>query len=271
VIGGVGLVAAGTGLGWLSAGADYARYLPRTVRSGRIVGATVLGATLPLAVLIPMGALMATGDAGLAAANDPVAAVGSALPSWMLVPYLLTAVAGLIAAADLSMYSSGLNLLTGGIRVSRSAAVAVDAVLITAAGVYITVVAKDFYGPFTTFLTLLAVPLTAWAGIVAVDLIGRREYDTAGLLDTRPGSRYWYTAGLRVPAVLAWVVAIVAGVLCTRAQAGDDVWFAGPLSDTWIGRNGLGWLVAGVLGGALYAGLRALPARTEATIEAVRG
>jgi nucleobase:cation symporter-1, NCS1 family len=37
MVGGIGLIAAGTGLGWLSAGADYARYLPRSVRSGRIV------------------------------------------------------------------------------------------------------------------------------------------------------------------------------------------------------------------------------------------
>jgi NAD(P)H-flavin reductase len=61
--------------------------------------------------------------------------------------------------------------------------------------------------------------------------------------------------------VTAWVVAIVMGVLCTRARAGDDVWFAGPLAGTWVGRNSLGWLVAGVTGAVLYAVLPAIRRR----------
>jgi nucleobase:cation symporter-1, NCS1 family len=238
VVAGIGFIAAGTGLGWLSAGADYARYLPRTAPSRAIVGATVLGSAVPLVVLISMGALMASGDSDLAAANDPVAAIGAALPGWMLVPYLLTAVFGLIAAADLSMYSSGLNLLTGGVRVRRSTAVVVDAVLITVGGLYITVIARDFYGPFTTFLTLLAVPLTAWAAVFLVDMIRRDGYAEEALTDTRPGSRYWYTGGLHVPAVAAWLAGIVLGLLCTR------------VAGSWTGS--LGWLVAGVTAAIVY-------------------
>jgi NCS1 family nucleobase:cation symporter-1 len=250
VVAGIGFIAAGTGLGWLAAGADYARYLPRGTSAGRVVGATVLGAGLPLAVLVSMGALMAVGDGDLAAANDPVAAIGAALPDWMLVPYLLTAVFGLIAAADLSMYSSGLNLITGGIKVGRTTAIAVDAVLISVGGLYITVVAQDFYGPFTTFLTLLAVPLTAWAAVFLTDL-PRRRYDTGALIDTTPHSAYWYTGGVHLPALISWVAATGLGVLYTRTP-----WFTGPFAAGWLGRNGLGWLVAGVSGALLYAVLR---------------
>jgi purine-cytosine permease-like protein len=224
----------------------------------------VLGSAVPLVVLVSMGALMAIGNGTLAAADDPVAAIGAALPDWMLVPYLLTAVFGLIAGADLSMYSSGLNLITGGIKVRRATAVGVDAVLITAGGLYITVVAQDFYGPFTTFLTLLAVPLTAWAGVVLADMTGRRAYDPVALIDTAPGSGYWYTGGVQIPAVASWLIAIVLGVLCTRAGG----WFAGPLAGTWIGRNSLGWLVAGVTGAVLYGATRSAafaPAAAEST------
>lgn len=265
VVAGIGFIAAGTGLGWLSAGADYARYLPGSTRSGRIVGATVLGSAVPLVVLISLGALMAVGNQDLAAANDPVAAIGAALPGWMLVPYLLTAVFGLIAAADLSMYSSGLNLITGGVRVPRAGAVGVDAVLITGGALYVTVVARDFFGPFTTFLTLLAVPLTAWAGVVLVDMTRRRTYDAAGLVDTTRSSTYWYAGGLHLPAVAAWLAAIGLGLLFTRAT-----WFAGPFAGTWIGKNSLGWLVAGVTGAALY---RLLPSSSavESPLESIRG
>ncbi|ORM36200.1 cytosine permease [Williamsia sp. 1135] len=256
VVAGVGFIAAGTGLGWLAAGADYARYLPRQVQSRRIVGSTVFGAAVPLVALVTMGALMAVGDADLASSNDPVAAVGNALPSWMLVPYLLTAVFGLIAGADLSMYSSGLNLITGGIKVKRTTAVAVDALLITVGGLYITVIADDFYGPFTTFLTLLAVPLTAWAAVFLVDLAGRHHYDEPGLMNTSGPGPYWYRGGVRWTALIAWAAAIVLGLLFTHTQSGDTVWFAGPLSDTWVGQNSLGWFVSGLSAALLFLVLR---------------
>jgi purine-cytosine permease-like protein len=258
VMGGIGFIAAGTGLGWLSAGPDYTRYLPRAVRSSRVVTASVLGASIPLVLLLAMGALMAVGDGKLASANDPVAAIGAALPGWMSFPYLVTAVFGLIAAADLSMYSSGLNLITGGIKVTRASAVIVDAVLINIGGLYITVVAQDFYGPFITFLTLLAVPLTAWAGVFLVDMIGRHWYDPDGLVDTAAGSRYWYQRGVSMPALGAWLLATAFGVFFTRAQAGDSVWFAGPWSDTWVGEHALGWFVAGACGALLYPAFRML-------------
>lgn len=263
VISGIGFIAAGTGIGWLSAGPDYTRYLPRKVPSRSIVAVTVLGASIPLVILISTGALMGVGNGELASAGDPVSAIGSALPDWMLIPYLLTAAFGLIAAADLSMYSSGLNLITGGIKVRRTTAVAVDAVLITAGALYITVITQDFYGPFTTFLTLLAVPLTAWAGVFAVDLFGRVDYDQEGLVDTRPGSKYWYSGGVHWPAVTAWIIAIILGLLFTRAQAGQAVWFAGPLSDTWVGHNALGWLVAGISGAAIVWVLEPLTRHPE--------
>lgn len=258
VISGAGFIAAGTGLGWLSAGADYARYLPQATRSARIVAATVAGAALPLVVLISTGSLMASGNAELAAANDPVAAIGAVLPNWMLIPYLTTAVFGLIAGADLSMYSSGLNLLTCGIRIRRTTAVAVDAVLITAGGLYITVVAQDFFGPFTTFLTLLAVPLTAWAAVFLVDMTTRCSYDGLALADTTSDSAYWYRWGVNWPALVAWLAGIALGVLFTRAGVGDTVWFAGPWASTWIGQNSLGWLVAGISAAALFSALRQL-------------
>ncbi len=252
VMGGLGFIAAATGLGWLSAGADYVRYLPRRVPSRNVVAATVAGASVPLVVLISLGALMALTNKDLASANDPVAAIGASLPGWMVIPYLITAVFGLIAAADLSMYSSGLNLITGGIKVRRTTAVTVDAVLITVGGLYMTVITHDFYGPFTTFLTLLAVPLTAWAGVVLVDMTHRPHFDQAGIVDTRAGSTYWYQGGVRWTALTAWIVAIVLALQFTRVQVGHVVWFSGALSGTWFGQNSLGWLIAGTSAAALF-------------------
>jgi len=252
VISGIGFIAAGTGIGWLAAGPDYTRYLDPAVSNRKLTLVTVAGAGIPLVLLIGLGALMAVSDAGLAGASDPVAAIGAALPDWMLIPYLITAAMGLIAAADLSMYSSGLSLLAGGVPLKRTHAVAIDAVLITVGSLYITVVAQDFFGPFTTFLTLLALPLSAWAGIFAMDLRRRSGYDPDALVDTHPGSGYWFRGGVHWGALITWLVATVLGLLFTRIGWGDQVWFAGPLADNWVGQNSLGWLVAGLAAAAVY-------------------
>ncbi|MEV5840596.1 purine-cytosine permease family protein [Streptomyces sp. NPDC048179] len=254
VVAGVGFIASGTGIGWANAGADYARYLPRTVPGRRLVVASAFGAGIPLVLLISLGSLLSAGDRTLATASDPVAAVNAMLPSWMAIPYLVAAFGGLLMSNHLSTYSAGLTMITLGLRVPRAYAVALDVVLMFAGGIYFMLVADDFYGPFSTFLTLLAVPISAWIGVVAVDSLRGRVYDPDALMDTTRSSAYWYTGGLRLPAVLGWALAIVAGLLFTKASTGDDdVWFAGPLSDTWFGVNGLGWAVAMTVGAAVYA------------------
>ncbi|MFD3315339.1 purine-cytosine permease family protein [Streptomyces sp. NPDC058694] len=253
VIAGIGFIAAGTGIGWANAGADYARYLPRAIPGMRLVRASAFGAGIPLVLLISLGSLLTAGDPTLATSADPVAAINAMLPSWMAVPYLIAAFGGLLMSNHLSTYSAGLTMITLGIRVPRAWAVVLDVVLMFLGGIYFMLVADDFYGPFSTFLTLLAVPISAWIGVIAVDMVRGRQYDPVGLMDTGRGGRYWYTGGFHLPAVVAWVAAIVAGLLFTKAATGaDDVWFAGPLADSWLGTNGLGWLIAIVTGAAAY-------------------
>jgi cytosine/uracil/thiamine/allantoin permease len=116
-------------------------------------------------------------------------------------------------------------------------------------------VADGFYGPFIAFISLLAVPITAWVGVFVVDMVRRRDYDPAALMDVHRTSAYWYRAGCEPRALLSWAVAIVAGYLFTTAGTGDDAWFTGPLAGTWLGANGLGWIVTFVVGAGLYAAL----------------
>jgi NCS1 family nucleobase:cation symporter-1 len=245
VVAGIGFIAAGTGIGWANAGADYARYLPRRLPGGRLVTASAFGAGIPLVLLISLGSLLSAGDRTLASASDPISAINGMLPSWMAVPYLIAAFGGLLMSNHLSTYSAGLTMLTLGLKVKRHWAVTVDVVLMFFGGVYFMLIAKDFYGPFSTFLTLLAVPISAWVGVILVDSARGRTYDPAGLMDTSRTSRYWYSGGFHVPAVLAWAVAIVMGLLFTQAStSADDVWFAGPWAHSWLGTNGLGWAIS---------------------------
>ncbi|OLT46193.1 allantoin permease [Cellulosimicrobium sp. CUA-896] len=268
VIIGVGTIAAGTGIGWANAGADMSRYQSGRVRAGALVASASAGAGIPLVFIIGLGSLLAAGDSSLAAAGDPVAAVRSLLPSWVAVPYLVTAFGGLLLSNHLSVYSAGLTTLTLGFRIKRVYAVVLDVVVTTLGAIYFILISDSFYGPFITFISLLAVPITAWVGVFVVDMIGRRRYDADALMDLSRSSRYWYRGGVEWRATASWAVAIVVGFLFSTARVSEaEVWFTGALADTWIGSNGLAWVATLVVAGALYAalgGVRAGRATKEA-------
>ncbi|MFJ6572100.1 purine-cytosine permease family protein [Streptomyces sp. NPDC091292] len=256
---GVGMIAAGTGIGWANAGADYARYLPRRIPGGRLVAASAFGAGIPLVVLISLGSLLAAGEPNLASASDPVSAINAMLPSWMSIPYLIAAFGGLLLSNHLSVYSAGLTMITLGIRVRRTIAVGLDVVVTFAGGIYFILIAKDFYGPFITFLTLLAVPINAWVGVFAVDFMSRHSYDSGALMNVGRSSRYWFRGGVAWAAMVSWATAIIVGLLFTEAStSATDVWFSGPLAHSWIGSNGLGWVVTLALAAGVYTLLRRL-------------
>jgi purine-cytosine permease-like protein len=250
---GIGTIAAGTGIGWATAGADIARYSKTSVRAGKLVSASAAGAGIPLVVLVGLGALVSAGDPTLAQAGDPVAAIRDLLPGWMAVPYLIAAFGGLLLSNHLSVYSASLTTLTLGIKVPRVWAVTVDVVVTFLGAMYFMLVADGFYAPFITFISVLAVPITAWLGVFIADIVRRTWYDPEALLDLRAGGRYWYSGGIAWRAVVAWAVAIVVGFLFTSVQVGDaDPVFVGALAGTWIGANGLGWIVTFIVAAAVY-------------------
>lgn len=250
---GIGTIAAGTGIGWATAGADIARYTRTSSKAGALIASSAAGAGIPLVVLVGLGALVSAGDPTLAQAGDPVAAIRDLLPSWMAIPYLIAAFGGLLLSNHLSVYSASLTTLTLGIKVPRVWAVAVDVVVTTLGAMYFMLVADGFYAPFITFISVLAVPITAWLGVFMADMVRRRWYDPAALLDLRAGGRYWYHGGVAWGALAAWIVAIVIGFLFTEVQVGDAApVFVGAFSGTWIGANGLGWVVTFIVAAAVY-------------------
>ncbi|GAB6902209.1 purine-cytosine permease family protein [Kineosporia succinea] len=259
IIIGIGTIAAGTGIGWASAGADIARYSRPGTRASTLIGISAVGAGIPLVLLIGLGSLLAAGDPQLASAGDPVAAIRDLLPSWMAIPYLIAAFGGLLLSNHLSVYSASLTTLTLGLRVPRVWAVIVDVVVTLVGSLLFMLVADGFYSPFITFISLLAVPITAWLGVFIVDMIHRRHYDPEALLDLSPGSRYWYTGGVAWRAFAPWAAAIVIGYLFNDNDA-----FTGPLAVTWFGTNGLGWVVTFVVAAGVYAALGG--SRKEATL-----
>ena len=201
VVGGLVFMMTGFGLGWVNAAADYSRYLPRSASSGAVAAWTTLGGSLAPALLLVFGLLLAGSSATLSEgiAADPIGALATALPTWFLVPFALVAVLGLVGGAVLDIYSSGLALLSAGLKVSRPVAAGIDGVLMIFGAIYVVFFATDFLGPFQGFLITLGVPIAAWCGIFVAEVaLRRRDYAEADLYDAagRYGSVRWTAVAL---------------------------------------------------------------------------
>jgi NCS1 family nucleobase:cation symporter-1 len=191
LIGALVFVMTGFGLGWVNAAADYSRYLPRKTGSGGVIGWTTFGAALAPVVLVIFGLLLAGSSTKLSAAigADPIGALTSILPIWFLVPFAVVAILGLVGGAVLDIYSSGLALLSAGIRIPRPAAAGIDGVVMIIGAIYVAFFASSFIAPFEAFLVTLGVPVAAWAGIMIADiLLRRKDYSERDLYD--PKGRY---------------------------------------------------------------------------------
>src|SRR5680860_1867127 len=107
--------------------------------------------------------------------RDPIGALTTLLPTWFLIPFFLVALAGLVGGAVLDIYSSGLALLTLGLRTPRWVAAGIDGVIMVLGTIYFVWIADNFFFPFQGFLITLAVPIAAWAGIFIADVALRKK------------------------------------------------------------------------------------------------
>ena len=254
IIGALVFVMTGFGLGWVNAAADYSRYLPRRSSGGGVVWWTTFASSLAPIFLLVFGLLLAGSSKQLnsAISADPIGALATLLPTWFLVPFAIVAVLGLIGGSVLDIYSSGLALLTLGVRVPRYAAALIDGVVMTLGTIYVVFFTTNFIGQFQGFLITLGVPIAAWCGIMLADIaLRRRDYAEPDLFTAR--GRY---GDIRWLPVLTVVVATGLGWgLVTNGLASWLTWqgyLLGPLglggkNGAWAFAN-LGVLIALALG-----------------------
>ena len=210
VVGAFVMLMTGFGLGWINIAADWSRYQQRSASGGAIVFWNTFGGALAPVLLVVFGLMLAASDpevlAGIPA--DPIGTLATILPTWFLVPFLVAVILSLVSGAVLGIYSSGLTLLSLGVRIPRPMAALVDGVILTLGTFFVVFVAEDFLGPFQSFLITLGVPLAAWAGIMIADIaLRKRDYDDVDLFDARGryGAFDWVSIGTMVVAsVLGW-------------------------------------------------------------------
>jgi purine-cytosine permease-like protein len=190
----------------------------------------MVGASLPLMLLIFTGVLLSVQIPDLASAANPIAKIGSVLPAWMAVPYLLTATAGIVTMAVLSLYSASLNLLTIGVKVRQAQAVSINALIVLAIAAYVLFVSSDFLGPFIAFLLFCGVFLAAWEAVFVLDYLvlrHRQGYDGAAL----SGQRQAFRGG----PLLCWLLGAGCGLLVTKTGFIDGPLALGIFADSSLG------------------------------------
>ena len=210
VIGALVMVMTGFGLGWINIAADWSRYQKRTASDGAIIFWNTFGGAIAPVILVIFGVLLAGSDDTLldAVGADPIGALAVILPIWVLVPFLVTAVLALVSGAVLGIYSSGLTLLSLGIRIPRPAAAGIDGTILTIVTILVVFGDQGFLGPFQSFLITLGVPLASWAGILIADILRRRrDYDETALFDAkgRYGAWDWTSIiTMAVTSIIGW-------------------------------------------------------------------
>ncbi len=244
-LGALVLMATGFGLGWVNAAADYSRYLPRKASSRGVFGWTTFGSAVGPVVLLVFGLLLAGSSSDLSTAinTDPIGALTTILPTWFLIPFALTAVLGLVGGAVLDIYSSGLALLSAGLRIPRYAAALIDGTIMVIGTIYIVFATTNFVGPFQGFLITLGVPVAGWCGVMLADVMLRKhDYAEAELFDTR--GRYGDVQV--VPIALVAVGTFLGWGLVTNTSAGWLKWQGYLLQVAHLGGRTGAWAYAGL-------------------------
>jgi purine-cytosine permease-like protein len=250
-----------TGLGWVESGNDFSRYLPPDSSRRSIVGWVFAGTAIPQALLMLLGAAVATYVQ--IDSKDPFNSFPHAFSSWFLVPFLVVAIVQLFAINSMDLYSSGVTLQALGLPIRRWNAVLLDTVI----GTGITAYAVFSVG-FSTLLGDFVAAVIAWIGpwmaIFLVDWFLRRQrYVPLELQRTDSGGLYWGQGGVNWRAIVAQVAGIVASVL-----AFNQPFYLGPFAHLFGGGGADFSVFTGVLvGGIVYFLLAAGTVRREAEVQ----
>jgi len=184
VVTGAILVFSIVGLVWSTSAGDLARYQrPAKAGAGSMLTAS-FGSALPAFVLITYGALLAASDPSITAGflDDPIRTLTEIVPAWMLIPLVAAAGFGLLSGVTLSIYTVGFTLLAV-VPMRRELAVLLGGVALGGLALVFALLSVDLTDIFRDVTTTLAVPLAAWLGVFAADvMIRNRRFNTRSLV-----------------------------------------------------------------------------------------
>jgi len=282
VVGGAVMVFSVVGLAWAQSSSDLARYQNPDGSGAASMLWGSFGVIVPALAILAWGALLAASDPATAAglATAPLATLVGLVPDALALPVFAAAAFGLIAGGIVTMYSGGLAIVAVGVRMPRAAATAIAAVLVAAVALGLLLLDGDMREIVSELATTLAVPVAAWTGIFASEMMIRlRRFHSSSLV--RPGGVY---PRVRWVNLVGLVVISAIGFGLTSAQMAGLSWQGYVFDALGVAPGGslatsdLGVLVALALGVLLplVAGVPAIrrqersPEAVEAAVEAPR-
>lgn len=240
----VSIIIAGTGISWAIAAADYSAYQNPNNSDSKIVIITTLAGFIPLFILMVMGILITSVIPDFLNISNPIDVIGSQLPKWMTIPYLITAIAGLIAPSVISLRSARVNLDTLNIKVNNFIAIALHIIIILAISIYVLFISNNFLYIFQSFLGLIGITLAGWAGCFIVDytMIRKKIGYSYELLTNKNGINSYNNIGIS-----SYIIGVISGFLFTNCA-----FFNGPFAKGIFENNSLGMIVTFIVSVILY-------------------
>lgn len=240
----VSIIFAGTGISWAIAAADYSVYQNPRNSDISIIGFTTLAGFIPLFILMSMGILMTSAVPDFLNSANPIDIIGAQLPAWMTVPYLITALVGLIAPSVICLRSARVNLSTLNINTSDFVAITLHVIIMLVLGVYVLFVSDSFLGLFQAFLGLIGITLAAWSATFMMDFIFLRKKSgyARQLITGDNGCNNYNYAG-----IISWLVGVGCGFMFTNCA-----FFDGPFATGIFRDNSLGMLITFIISAAVY-------------------
>lgn len=234
---------------------DYTRRISaRSYSSRRICAA--LGIGMFVGVLLPslFGAFTALSFTN--PTDSYLDDLVTASPGWYVLPIVIISLLGGLSQGVLCVYASGLDLEGLAPRLKRTQTTIITAAVAIAL-LYLGVFVFDAVESVTAMTVALNAVITPWVAILAIGALRTTTYDPNDLQAFAHGvhgGRYWFTGGWNVPAVAAWTVGAVFGLLTVNTTL-----YVGPLA------NIAGGVDVSTVGSAALAGLIYLASRRRST------
>jgi len=224
---------------------DYARYIPTRTPGmalfwwpfGGMVAGCVLGCLC--------GTLI-----GLAVPNpnEVVGEMYGFLPPLLVLPIALVGLIGNVSNGGMVVYNGMLDLQAILWRLTRVQVGLIFSAIGIAIG-YVGLIAFDLTKSIVALCSIVTVLVTPWILIIVIGYFRHGRRFRARDLQAFGGSDhgiYWYSGGISVPALIAWLVSVTVGMLFS-----DTSLFTGPLAALAKGVD-LSFLSAAVVGSVLY-------------------
>ena len=155
--------------GWWNAGADFSRFL-RPDTEVKAMARAIMAAMSGVTLMVFLGVVLTYWLSSTATAANPLSVITEDLPLPLALVFLVIAGVGLHATAVTNMYSATLNLNTLGVQ-RRVVSVVIVSLMTIGVSWWIIFDDAGFFEWFSSFLTVLGVPLAAWAGVFSAAVL----------------------------------------------------------------------------------------------------